>query len=250
MSTSRPLTSTALLLLVACNRYEHFNVAGYEQASFDNEADILFVIDNSPSMAEETASLALNFNVFINTLTSTEDGAEQVTDTLSDAVGNYVDYTQQRGRFLDYNLAITTTSVDYSNGETDGIDPGEAGTFLGTPTVLSKGDLGVDEAFTANLLCEAAYWSSSSVPSSGPAARGPGLRSAQAAALRVETAAARAPSTERLGEGQGASGLRGAGGVMAIGCASCCGARRGCSTDLATRDVWPPTYMREGVNDT
>jgi hypothetical protein len=165
MSDSRLQMIFSLVLLAACNRYEHFNVAGYEQASFDNEADVLFVIDNSPSMSEETASLALNFNIFITTLTSTEDGAEQITETLSDAVGNYVDYTQQRGRFLDYNLAITTTSADYSSGETDGIDPGEAGTFLGDPTVLSKGDDDVDELFEANLLCEAAYWSDAAVPS-------------------------------------------------------------------------------------
>ena len=165
MSISRLQACLSLVLLAACNRYEHFNVAGYEQASFDNEADVLFVIDNSPSMSEETASLALNFSVFINTLTSTDEGAEQVTETLSDAVGNYVDYTQQRGRFLDYNLAITTTSVDYSGGDTDGIDPGEAGTFLGDPTVVTKGDPDVNDLFTANLLCDAAYWSTSSVPS-------------------------------------------------------------------------------------
>ena len=165
MSISRLQAGLSLILLAACNRYELFNVAGYEQASFDNEADVLFVIDNSPSMSEETASLALNFSVFINTLTSTEEGAEQVTETLSDAVGNYVDYTQQRGRFLDYNLAITTTSVDYSGGDTDGIDPGEAGTFLGDPEVLAKGDPDVNDLFTANLLCDAAYWSTSSVPS-------------------------------------------------------------------------------------
>lgn len=151
------------LLATGCNRYELFNQAGYEQASFSNDADIVFVIDNSPSMAEETAALALNFNTFIDVLTS-EEGAEPETDSLSDAVDNYVTYTQQRGRFLDYNLAITTTSVDYTGGVTDGVDPGEAGLFIGTPTVIEKGQGDVAGLFRSNLLCDAAYWQTSQVP--------------------------------------------------------------------------------------
>ena len=151
------------LLASGCNRYELFNQAGYEQASFSNDADIVFVIDNSPSMAEETAALALNFNTFIDVLTS-EDGAEPDTDTLSDAVDNYVTYTQERGRFLDYNLAITTTSVDYSVGPTSSVDPGEAGLFIGSPTVIEKGSGDVAAQFRQNLLCDAAYWQISAVP--------------------------------------------------------------------------------------
>lgn len=155
----------ALLPASGCNRYELFNEAGYEQAKFSNEADILFVIDNSRSMSEETASLGLNFNVFIESLTSVETGAEQVTDDLGDAVDNYIAYTQQRGRFLDYQLGITTTGVEYeAYGPSAGIDPGEAGTLLGDPTVIAKGDEGIADAFRENLLCNAAYWSTSNVP--------------------------------------------------------------------------------------
>lgn len=151
------------LLATGCNRYELFNQAGYEQASFSNDADILFVIDNSPSMAEETAALALNFNTFIDVLTS-EDGAEPQKESLGDAVDNYVTYTQERGRFLDYNLAITTTSVDYTGGLSDGVDPGEAGLFIGTPKVIEKGTGDVAAQFRQNLLCDAAYWQTSQVP--------------------------------------------------------------------------------------
>ena len=155
--------ATTLVTTMGCNRYEMFNQAGYEQAAFSNDADILFVIDNSPSMAEETGALALNFNTFIDTLTS-EAGAEPVTETLGDAVNNYVSYTQQRGRFLDYNLAITTTSVDYSGGASDGVDPGEAGRFIGVPEVIEKGEGDVAALFRENLLCEAGYWQTSQVP--------------------------------------------------------------------------------------
>ena len=58
------------LTLVGCNRYEMFRLAGYEQASFSNDADLVFIIDNSPSMEEEATALAQNFGVFIDTLTT------------------------------------------------------------------------------------------------------------------------------------------------------------------------------------
>ena len=99
-----------------------FHLAGYEQESFSNDADILFVIDNSSSMKEEAQSLGNNFNVFINLFASNE-GATESTRSLSDAVDNFTSYVNDRGRFIDYNLGITTTSVDFSAGATpDEID--------------------------------------------------------------------------------------------------------------------------------
>lgn len=164
-SGPRRLLLASPLLLLACNQYEYFNLAGYEQASFSNDADILFVIDNSPSMQDESADLGLNFNVFIETLTNPEEGAEQVTESLSDAVGNYLDYTAQRGRFLDYQLGITTTTVDYSaEGATNGVDPGEAGRLLGSPEVVVKSSANVADQFQGNLMCEATCWDADEVP--------------------------------------------------------------------------------------
>ena len=151
----------ALLAGAGCNRYAFFDVAGYEQASFNDQADILFVIDNSPSMAEETAALALNFNAFIESLTTRSDAS---TDGLPDAVSNYVTYVQDRGHFLDYHLAVTTTSAEWENaGPTDGLDPGEAGTLVGEP--IAKGDGNVADAFLEQALCEAANWETYDVPS-------------------------------------------------------------------------------------
>ena len=43
-----------LSLLAGCNSYEIFALAGYEQASFSNDADVVFVIDNSNSMWQES----------------------------------------------------------------------------------------------------------------------------------------------------------------------------------------------------
>lgn len=154
----------SLLLAAGCNQVEYFNVAGYEQATFSNDADVIFVIDNSLSMADESASLALNINSFVETLAS-DDGAAQQADDLTDAVNNYVDSTLERGRYIDYQLSLTTTSVDVANGLTAGVDPGEFGTLVGSPRIISKYDPEVSDTFRRNLLCDATVWRSDELPS-------------------------------------------------------------------------------------
>ena len=162
----RPLWTPALAVLLAagCNQYEYFNVAGYEQATYSNDADVIFIIDNSLSMTDESASLALNINTFVELLAS-DDGAAQQAEDLGDAVNNYVDATLDRGRFIDFQLSITTTSVLTEGGETTGIDPGEAGTLLGEPAIISKYDGDVVTPFRRNLLCEATAWNENDIPS-------------------------------------------------------------------------------------
>lgn len=149
-------------LLLSCNRYEFFNVAGYEQAEFSNDADILFVLDNSASMWQEGAALGLNFTTFIDQLTNpTEEG--QTADGLGDAVDGFVQYVTRRGEFIDYQLGITTTSVDFTGaGESDALEPGEAGLLIGNPTIIGKydEDLDVAESFKKNLMCDTIYWDS------------------------------------------------------------------------------------------
>lgn len=143
-------------LLAACNRYDVFLMASSEQTSFSNKADVLFVIDNSPSMYDNTSSLGLSFNTFIEYLVDPEAGSGQVRDDLSDAVGNYIDYVTQVGRYLNYQLAITTTSVEPSS---DTINPGEAGTLVGDPAVVSEDTTDdVASVFRKNLLCETTDW--------------------------------------------------------------------------------------------
>ena len=145
-------------MLLSCNRYEFFNVAGYEQASFSNDADILFVIDNSASMWQEGAALGQNFNAFISQLTSQSGGSDPVSG-LGDAVDDYVSYVTKRGDFIDYQLAITTTTVDYTGaGATDALEPGEAGLLIGEPIGRKESD--VETAFKKDLLCNTVYWDS------------------------------------------------------------------------------------------
>ncbi len=159
----------ALTLLAGCNSYELFRVTGFEQASFSNDADILFIIDNSDSMVEESTDLATNFDRFIGKLTNTEGGSNVPTVTLADAVGNYLRETTGGSLFIDYQLAITTSSVYYDDGPTGDIDPGEAGTLAydatsDIPGVIGRGVADSGLAFQTNLLCEATCWPGS-VPS-------------------------------------------------------------------------------------
>jgi hypothetical protein len=153
----------ALLLLAGCNAYEIFRVTGFEQANFTNDADILFVIDNSSSMQEESEALARNFDGFIAKLTST-DGANPATATLADAVGNYIREHEGDSLFIDYQLGITTTSVIYSGGdEPAGIEPGEGGLLVGP--VITRGQDDAAGEFSRQLLCEATCWSSATMAS-------------------------------------------------------------------------------------
>lgn len=142
-----------LVTSVGCNDYEMFRLAGYEQASFSNDADILFVVDNSLSMTDEATTLAMNIEVFIDQLTNPEETGI-TTNGLKDAAGNYIEYVQNRGKFVDYNLAITSTdaAVDY-------------GRLFGDIPIIEKGMPDEATAFSANVLCTATCFDASDVAS-------------------------------------------------------------------------------------
>mgnify|MGYP002639663342 CR=1 FL=1 len=156
------LCALTALSIAGCNRYEYFMLAGYEQASFQNEADILFVVDNSPSMYDEASALGLNFNAFVERLVDPQEGTGVSTEGLADAVDNYVLYVTQRGRFIDYQLAITTTSADPeddANGDGDLVEPGEVGTLTGSPDIIHEDTSpDVQGDFVANILCDSTCW--------------------------------------------------------------------------------------------
>ncbi len=153
---------SAVLPLAGCNGYEMFRVTGFEQATFSNDADILFVIDNSDSMQAEASALALNFNAFIDKLTSSE-GSEVPHATLGDAVANYLRETSGDSLFIDYQIGLTTTSVQPNNP--DSLSPGDEGTLAGDPYVIKRGDPNARLEFQRNLLCEVTCFSENDVPS-------------------------------------------------------------------------------------
>jgi hypothetical protein len=98
--------------------------------------DVLFVIDNSQSMVDESAALAL-------------------------AVSSLVEAVDEN-----YQLGITTTTAKLIGGESAGLEPGEGGWLLGDPIIISsKRDPDVEGAFRRTLLCSATYWDEDEVPS-------------------------------------------------------------------------------------
>ncbi|MEQ1569777.1 MAG: hypothetical protein ABMA64_29345 [Myxococcota bacterium] len=141
------------LVLTGCNRYDLFRVTGYQQLSFSNRADVLFVIDNSDSMLPQSKSLAENFTTFITGIDATE--TELSYNGLPDAVGNFVQYVENRSAFLDYQFGITTTDVETDQGE-----------LLG-PSVR-RGDVDVPNQFISQLACEATCFNDSNVLPTDP----------------------------------------------------------------------------------
>lgn len=142
-----------VVLSAGCNRYDLFRVAGYQQQGFSNRADILFVIDNSDSMLEESESLAVNFSGFISKIDTFEQ--ELGHDGLPDAVTNFVDYVQNRSAYIDYQFAITTTDVQSEGGE-------KLGPFV------ARGDDNVANNFIETLACESTCFSESAAVPSDP----------------------------------------------------------------------------------
>ena len=124
-----------LLLLTGCKHDDLFRVAGYEQDEFTNNADILFVIDNSGSMVEENQALIDNLGVFIDQLAS--DTGTSSSDGLVDAVGNYIEFSGRGTRFVNFNIGVTSTDVEAHYGALFGSDP-----------LVTFGDEDVVTAFT------------------------------------------------------------------------------------------------------
>lgn len=111
---SRPVLASAALalLIVACGgeKLTHVPAPGTHTETFEQNAasriDLLWVVDNSGSMADKQAKLAASFQRFIDTFA--------------------------RGA-IDYRIAVTTTDVFAST-------PGSSGTFYGTPAVIKPTD--------------------------------------------------------------------------------------------------------------
>lgn len=120
------------LALLGCNRYELFRVSGGE-ADAPRAADLLFVIDDSPSMREETASLAEGFARFVASL--------QVDDRA----------------LVDWRIALTTTDAG-----------GRRGALVGERPVLAEGEDDAADVFVHALLCEVACFESRTEAPSDP----------------------------------------------------------------------------------
>ena len=124
----------------SCNTYDMFRLGGYEQQTFTNRADVLFVVDNSQSMTNISADIAENFARFLGDLGGVSD--TRSFDGLSDAVTNYIEETQIITGGVDFQFGLTSTSV----GD-------HAGALLGP--VVRRTDDNVASRFLDGLLCGA-----------------------------------------------------------------------------------------------
>lgn len=108
------------LWLAGCNAYPLFRVSS-GVGDGPPAVDLLFVLDDSDSMREESAALAEGFARFVEGLSA--DGEALV----------------------DFRLALTTTDAE-----------GRAGALLGERPVLAEGEPDLPDRFVEALLCEAA----------------------------------------------------------------------------------------------
>jgi hypothetical protein len=135
-----------VLFLLGCGLFEKDDEDDKDDPWL-RKADILFIIDNSASMADESAGLISNIHKLIADSGSGPNFSESAE--------------------LDYNLAVTTTSnAPASHGFTNGVDDGEAGTFVGADPVIEMDQQTSAHTFQQNVACWATCWEAYEMPSS------------------------------------------------------------------------------------
>jgi len=146
-----PLFLLPIILGLSCTQYEFLTQEVYEQATYSNRVDILFVLDNSQSMLDEQEALAINFNQFIQNLNSAAEQERSFPhQTLTDAVSNYLFFLNNFNRYINFRLGMTTTEIDDESTPT----PGISGMLIepypddpDAPLYIAANDEDVGEAF-------------------------------------------------------------------------------------------------------
>lgn len=138
------LTAVGLVTLAAysCNPYDLVLHDRFEQAAFNSDVDILWVIDNSNSMDRIQEEVQLHFGSFISNFAniSDEEGVEFDYDTVFDATVAWAEFVSNQERFLNYNMGVVTTDMSASgNGNQGNIrSPSNIGSpDCGTPAVVT-----------------------------------------------------------------------------------------------------------------
>ncbi len=112
----------AAAALSSCNPYDLLIHDRFEQAAFNSDVDILWVVDNSKSMARIQEEVQQNFGAFIDEFANVgaDDGTELDYDTITDAVVAWAEFLRNQERFLNYNMGVTTTDVSTSGNGNQG----------------------------------------------------------------------------------------------------------------------------------
>ena len=133
----KALLLSSFLVLSSCGILEKSD-DDEEEASDPVKVDILLVLDNSDSMSDEAAGVMMNIHHLVT------DG------------GSGPSFGSVEG--IDYRVAVTTTSAVFpeAHGFTNGVDPGESGTFAGT--VVTPDTSSGARALNQNVACWATCW--------------------------------------------------------------------------------------------
>lgn len=138
------MVSAVFLALFGCNQYDLFLIQDGRDG-LGNDVDVLFILDNSESMRDESVALAENFVRFVQTVASYESSLDDIGyDGVEDAVSAYIEQAQFAGGFVDLQIAVTTIGAAESRGG-----------LYGDPPILSGGDPQVVDKFVHTVLCDA-----------------------------------------------------------------------------------------------
>ncbi len=120
----------AVFLLCGCNHYEMFAMSGFSGQYLPPKADVLFVVDSSESMYEESEALALAAGALAGELDALAMSWERDNDNAA--------------TFPDYQFSITTLDAQVVRGAVRGNQP-----------FFRRDESGLDAAFEQALLCDA-----------------------------------------------------------------------------------------------
>lgn len=115
---SAVLSALALLAGAAtssCNNpYDLLVHDRFEQAGFNSQVDILWVVDNSNSMAEIQQEVQSNFGSFIEQFgnPSAADGQELAYATITDATVAFSEFLTNQERFLNFQMGVVTSDIE------------------------------------------------------------------------------------------------------------------------------------------
>lgn len=109
-------------VLGSCNPYDLLLHDRFEQAAFNSDVDILWVVDSSNSMARIQEEVQLHFGAFISSFANISDEGGEELDyvTILDATIAWAEYLRNQERFLNYHMGIITTDMDNFGGNGDG----------------------------------------------------------------------------------------------------------------------------------
>jgi hypothetical protein len=125
----RAAVPLSLILLGGCNSYDLFAMSGFFPGYWPPKADVLFVIDNSRSMVDESVALA--------------EASGTLATELDDLAQSVKRNAESSTTFPDYQFSIATMDAGTTRGA-----------LIGDAPFFRRGESGLDAAFETTLLCD------------------------------------------------------------------------------------------------